>query len=275
MARDWDIADVAECRDGIWLTSGAGAVVDYPDIGHEQLAAVENESPWYLERNRLIAEALVRDGLPETLIDVGGGNGVVAAHLDSLGIGTTVVEPSRGAAARAASRGLPTVCGLLADLRLPDASIEAIGMFDVLEHVEDPTELLREAHRVLRVGGRVALTVPAVPALWSRADELACHHRRYTRAGLETELRTAGFRVTICHSAFAVLVPAVALMRVVPDRLGIRRGDISEAASGTRQVAGYGGYRRAAAGVAFKIERIARRHFELRVGTSLVAVAVR
>ena len=56
-------------------------------------------------------------------------------------------------------------------------------MLDVLEHIEDDAGALAAARDALAPGGRLLLTVPAMPCLWSRHDEANCHFRRYTRGG--------------------------------------------------------------------------------------------
>jgi SAM-dependent methyltransferase len=47
--------------------------------------------------------------------------------------------------------------------RLPfgDASMDVVTVLAVLEHLTDPTSVLREVHRVLRPGGRVIVTTPS------------------------------------------------------------------------------------------------------------------
>src|SRR4051794_41779370 len=122
----------------MWVTRGAGAAVDYPAEAHELLVGIEERSVWYAERNRLITAALAAGGLPRTLVEVGAGNGIVAAHLRRHGVDVVAVEPGRAGATASARRGVPTVCGMLEDLALPDDAIEAVGLFDVIEHLEDP-----------------------------------------------------------------------------------------------------------------------------------------
>jgi SAM-dependent methyltransferase len=270
--RGWRVERIATAADGVWVAPGAGATVDYPDTGHDLLADIEDASAWFGERNRLIADALASDGLPGTLVEIGAGNGFVAAHLRRQGVDAVAVEPVRSAAQLSARRGVPTICGLYEELGLPDGAIEAAGVFDVIEHIEDPQPLLRELHRTLVPGGRLAVTVPAHRFLWSGADDLAGHHRRYRRGDLIAELAAAGFTVRTCHHVFGALVPAVGLLRAVPYRLGQRRGEAREADVGTRQVALFGQSGNAAARAAFAAERALRRRVDLPLGTSLLAI---
>jgi SAM-dependent methyltransferase len=73
----------------------------------------------------------------------------------------------------------------------------AAGIFDtvlctqVLEHVPEPLELLREAARVLRPGGRLVLTAPQYNGLHEEPRDFY----RYTSYGLEHLARKAGLEV--------------------------------------------------------------------------------
>lgn len=268
-ARGWRLADKATADDqGLWFATGADAAVDYPEDSHELLAAVEDQSEWFGERNRLIAAALGRDGLPARMVEVGSGNGFVAAHLRALGVDALAVEPGGGGARASNARGVPTVCGLFEQLEFPAGSLECVGVFDVIEHLERPGELLAEAHRVLVPGGRIAVSVPALPSLWSETDVLAGHYRRYRFKTLDTELRAAGFKPLTRAYAFASLVPPIGLLRALPHRLGRKSdsGELSETA--TRQVAGYGGLGRRVSRAAFAAERRLRLPF----GSSIIGV---
>lgn len=61
-------------------------------------------------------------------------------------------------------------------LPFPDASFDAVQCTEVLEHIPDPTETIREIHRVLRPGGRLFVTIP-----WSaRFHYQPLDYHRYT-----------------------------------------------------------------------------------------------
>ena len=90
-----------------------------------------------------------------------------------------------------------------------------LGMFDVLEHLDDDEGTLRWAARVLEPGGILVATVPAHPFLFDEADVLAFHRRRYRRRELDDRLRRAGFEVRLLTHFMAPLVPMLMLSRSV------------------------------------------------------------
>jgi len=63
----------------------------------------------------------------------------------------------------------------------PRKFYDVILMLDVLEHLPDPRASLCHALRLLAPGGKLIVTVPAFPSLWTTHDELNHHFIRYTR----------------------------------------------------------------------------------------------
>ncbi len=80
-------------------------------------------------------------------------------------------------------------------VRLKDGSRDAIVMVNVLEHIADDAQALRECHRILRPGGHLLIFVPALSVLYSKLDALVGHHRRYHRAPLRRLAQDAGFEI--------------------------------------------------------------------------------
>lgn len=214
---DWcsHIPGLRKSGDRLW-THVKEAAVSYPEAGLARLAEIEPVSFWFRHRNNVIVEVLKRYPPAGRLVDVGGGNGFVSVAMARAGIDCVVVEPDAGGAATAVSRGLPVVRAAFQNLDLRDASLDAIGMFDVLEHIEDEPGVLDEIFRKLKPGGMVYLTVPAYEFLWSREDIYAGHFRRYSRRHLERVLRQAGFTPFYSSYFFSLLVPAVAAFRSIP-----------------------------------------------------------
>lgn len=71
-------------------------------------------------------------------------------------------------------------------------SADCVLLTEVLEHVPAPANLLREAVRVLRPGGRVLLTVPFMAPL----HQLPYDYYRFTDEGLRKMLEEAGLEVS-------------------------------------------------------------------------------
>lgn len=76
-----------------------------------------------------------------------------------------------------------------------DTSFTCLASFNVLEHVEDPAALLREAAVKLQVGSPVVTFVPALPLAMSDFDRRIGHYRRYTKETLAAHLSAAGLAI--------------------------------------------------------------------------------
>lgn len=88
------------------------------------------------------------------------------------------------------------VLGDACALPLRAAVADAVLCTEVLEHVVDPAALLSEAHRVLKPGGALLLSVPFT---WQIHDE-PHDYWRFTEHGLRLVIERAGFRVSSLRS---------------------------------------------------------------------------
>ena len=103
-----------------------------------------------------VLEALAGAPGPD-LLDVGGGTGNYAVALREHGFRPTVLDFNEAMLARARAKGLPVLQGDAAALPFADASWDAVTMISMLHHVPDWAAAMREAVRVLRPGGRLAV----------------------------------------------------------------------------------------------------------------------
>lgn len=215
---------------GFWVTEAAQAI-SYPDDGNEICYSLEDDSFWFRHRNRVLATVMHNYPPGGDVFDVGGGNGYVAAGMERAGFPTVLVEPGMSGARNAVRRGLQhVVCGTTDDAGFAPATLPAIGLFDVLEHIADDAQFLAKLGRLLMPGGRIYLTVPAFQMLWSDDDQFAGHYQRYTTKSLADTLAKADFDVEYRSYFFSFLPPPVFLLRTIPSWLGIRANTTSTTA---------------------------------------------
>ena len=188
----------------------------------DDLAPLEEASFWFRSRNALI-QSMLREaaGTPESFFEIGCGSGFVLAGVGSAFPGTRLVGSEIFVEGLAhARRRLPDAELIQVDARaLPYAEeFDAIGAFDVLEHIAEDEQVLAEVHRALRPGGTLIVSVPQHRWLWSSADDYAHHVRRYTGTELRTKVTDAGFEILRDTSFVSLLLPLMLVSRVV-DRL--------------------------------------------------------
>ena len=102
------------------------------------------------------------------LLDVGCSSGAFLGTAVKLGFRAEGVEPAAQAAQTAQAAGLNVRHGLLRDAGFADGQFDAITMFEVIEHLKEPLDLLRECRRILRPGG-ILLIGTGNAASWSMA----------------------------------------------------------------------------------------------------------
>ncbi len=196
----------------------AGANAADAAYRHDALWAAQAHHFWFDARNRLIIAALEKYfPAARSFLDLGCGTGGVSAAIDRLRPDLRLVAGDALLAALAfATRHVPRASMVQLDIsHLPyEHEFDVIGVFDVLEHLDDDEAVLREVRRATKPGGGVIITVPQHPRLWSAVDEFSCHRRRYTRAGLLDKVRRAGFGVERVTSFMTFVLPALLLSRL-------------------------------------------------------------
>jgi SAM-dependent methyltransferase len=91
------------------------------------------------------------------------------------------------------------------ELPLTDSAVDRVLLVHALEMSSDPTELLREAWRVLAAGGRILAVVPNRRGVWARMDTTPFGQGRpYSRSQITQLLRDAWFTPTGWNEALYV-----------------------------------------------------------------------
>lgn len=179
----------------------------------QELFRLESAYFWFRARNRLIIWALSRyaSGF-HSFLEVGCGTGYVLsgiakaypnAHLQGSELFS---EGLKFAVERQ-----PAIHFMQMDARkIPFVDeFDVIGAFDVIEHIEEDEQALKQMYGALKVGGIMLLTVPQHKWLWSSVDEYACHVRRYTANELHEKVELSGFEILRSTSFVFGLLPAM------------------------------------------------------------------
>jgi len=185
----------------------------------KELAELEAGNFWFRARNKLILWALHKysPGL-KSFLEIGCGTGFVISAISER------FHEARLSGSEYFEEGL-----VYARQRVPGAEftqmdarhipyesdLDAIGAFDVLEHIEEDEAVLQQIWKALKPGGVVLITVPQHRWLWSAVDEYACHVRRYAANELHQKVYRAGFEIIRSTSFVSTLLPAMYLSRLL------------------------------------------------------------
>jgi SAM-dependent methyltransferase len=221
------ITDCPDCGFSTPIVDGFPAYA--PDFAHggggfksdyfANLTCLEDANFWFRSRNRLILWAL-KEYCPNfrSLLEIGCGTGYVLSGIaktfpEATVHGSEIFTSGLGFA----SSRLPSVNFMQMDAReIPfKEEFEVIGVFDVLEHIEEDEIVLQQIYHALEPGGIVLITVPQHRWLWSAVDEYACHVRRYEANELHQKVCRAGFDIIRSTSFVTTLLPAMYLARLL------------------------------------------------------------
>lgn len=138
------------------------------------------------------------------ILDVGCGTGHFLAVAAAHGYEVYGVEPNPAEVQFAKSElKLPNIhCGTLSDANYPASTFDAVTIWDVLEHVEQPGVVLKEIARVLKPGGWVFAYTENFESFnvfvtreYSEIVTPEVHLRHYSPDTFRREFEQVGFRV--------------------------------------------------------------------------------
>lgn len=160
--------------------------------------AVAEKHWWFTGRRKIVlsfAENISGRFPRGRIADIGCGAGATLKKMEQWGL-TVGADTSIEALRYSRRRGCRRLC-LVEEEELPfgNEEFDLVVSMDVIEHLERDYFHLREYLRILRKGGYLLLTVPALARLWTNHDQANRHRRRYSRAALKDLLQREGWRI--------------------------------------------------------------------------------
>ena len=148
------------------------------------LESIIRRHPWWDARSRLTLELLNRLGVspPARVMDAGCGWGTTLKALERAGYRAAGMDIARRMLERL-DRDRPERELYVADLTrdLPEGidPFDAVLALDVIEHIDDDRGAVSRLARLVRPGGYLVVSVPALPDFFSEFDAIQGHRRRY------------------------------------------------------------------------------------------------
>ena len=187
---------------------------------YERIHAYEREYWWHVARRCLVRRTIDRFTRfsPDEIryLDLGCGTGILLdefaptiKHVFALDYSSTALRLTRTRV------NLPMLQADARCLPYPDDTFGLITCLDIIEHIREDMDALREAYRVCKPGGWLILSVPALDFLWSEHDEAVYHLRRYSLPSLKAKAQHVGFEVVHGTYATAAMLLPVFLIRLM------------------------------------------------------------
>jgi 2-polyprenyl-3-methyl-5-hydroxy-6-metoxy-1,4-benzoquinol methylase len=178
------------------------------------MIAVEKLHPWYRARFNFVKVLLEsKSSNNMRILDFGCGSGEVLSECVRRGfLNVKGVDTSIDCIESVLAKGIN--CELLTkDTPFLDEKYDLILCLDVLEHLENDSLYLELFKNALLEKGKILITVPAHPFLWSPHDVFNHHYRRYTRKSLILLIKNSGLHLESIRYWNSLLFPIFLFLR--------------------------------------------------------------
>jgi SAM-dependent methyltransferase len=200
-------------------------------VVYEQMAELDQRHWWYRARREVLAALIRRRVRPPggaQVLEIGCGTGHNLAmlaefgHVDALELDEQARSLAEGRLGRTVmSAPLPE----LADV--PEHHYDLVGAFDVIEHIDDDRAAMASIASRLKTGGKLVVTVPAHPWMWSAHDVVNHHKRRYSKRELRSLIESSPLRLDAIGYFNSLLFPVAVAERLSSKLRGKDEADLS------------------------------------------------
>lgn len=225
---DSDFINCSNCShnidkiDGIWIFNPEIKENhnDYNAEDLEILVQYEEKHFWFKRRRDFIKYVITRY-IPKSksFLEIGAGSCFISKEITKTGYNVSVGDIHINGLKMAKESNIENLYQFDLYSSPFKNAFDSIGMFDVLEHMENETLALSNIHQMLRTDGYLILTVPAHNWLWGNYDVIANHKRRYSYPDLSKLLQENGFKIIDGKNFFLSLVPVLFLRKMLQKKV--------------------------------------------------------
>jgi SAM-dependent methyltransferase len=188
------------------------------DLKEENAIGGDPAGHWYYISKGRALKSLLGQSRVKGLLDVGAGSGVFSQMLVKEGRAERALCVDPNYEDEFVGRHSTDRISYVRSAEKVDADV--VLMIDVIEHVDDDAQLIRDYADRVAPGTRFVISVPAFQMLWSSHDEFLEHRRRYTLSSLRSAVLAGGLQPLKLRYFFGLLFPAVAVARMTERKNG-------------------------------------------------------
>ena len=170
------------------------------------------ETHWWFQGKKYIIKSIINGiDIPDgRYLDIGCGTGMFLNEFgkDRIAYGLDLSEQALSYCTKKGDAFLVRAFGN--KLPFKEDVFSFVSLLDMVEHVDNDLELLKEVNRVCKSGAIVVITVPAFNFLWGTHDVSHYHKRRYKRNQLRDICLSAGFLLErLTYTNFFIFFPVL------------------------------------------------------------------
>lgn len=194
----------------------------------DKMHRLEDEHWWFQGKKYLVEGILDGMDVPTGVsLDIGCGTGIFLRMLKKRGTAYGLDISERALSYCRTNKCDSLVRAAGSPLPFKDNSFSLVTLLDMIEHVDNDLDVMKEVYRVCKPGGLVVITVPAFSFLWGSHDDSHHHKRRYVLPQLREMTLSTGFMLEKeTYTNFFIFLPVLFRRILSRKSASVRESDL-------------------------------------------------
>lgn len=191
----------------------------------KEMYAMEAKYWWHRGKRANVLSQIKKlaKGKDLKILDVGCGTGYLLKELQKKYIDAYGIDISKQSLSFCKKRDLNNLKHWDIEKNpYPQMTFDIVLALDVIEHIKDDNQAMKNIAKSLKKDGIVIFASPAFPYLWSYWDKLAGHYRRYDKKSLIKLFEDSGFKIEFVSFTNVLIFFPVIAIRIIKQKLGIK-----------------------------------------------------